>query len=311
MKIEDAEKFISTHPNEPMAAIWSPLLRDKWQEGLFEVQELIESISITDVGIWGLLSGGEGVDSISAEITKKFRVGNEVSSADIAKILGRLLPKERLEILEKIASMSDDRGLEMLDFLSEVKASANLASQIQKNATKKGLYEPAAAAFIRLRSTNDVLVLAHAENKLSIRFSSTGQVGINKTASDSYSKDADLVAFSFNKTRCHAYLISHKYARVGGGHQMNQRADAAKFLAYANEALSNDEKLSELRDLIAKNQGLDIPLENFSWEPALILDGEFFANSASKIRAEESYPQLRNATFFIGNVDEFVAKSPN
>lgn len=311
MKIEDAEKFIAGYPGEPMSVIWSPLLRDKWQEGLFEVQELIDSISIMDIGIWTLLSGGPELDSICAGITKKFKLEPALVADDLTRIVGMRLPKDRKVILEKIASMSDDRGLEMLDFLSEVKASTNLASQVQKNATKKGLYEPAAAAFIRARSNFDVLVLAHATNKLSVRFSSTGQVGIRKKASDSYSKDADLVAFSFKKSNCHAYLISHKYARVGGGHQMNQRADAAKFLAYANEALLKGEPLEELRHLVAEATGRDISTQDFSWQPALILDGEFFANAPTKIRAEESYPQLRNSTFFIGAVDDFVSLSPN
>jgi hypothetical protein len=293
-----------------MSAIWAPLLRDKWQEGLFEVQELIDSISIVDLGIWALLAGGSELDAICKGITKKYNLEPALVSGDLTRILGLRISKDRKEIIEKIASMSDDRGLEILDFLSEVKASTNLASQVQKNATKKGLYEPAAAAFIRARSTFDVLVLAHAENKLSIRFSSSGQVGIKKKAGESFSKDADLAAFSFKNDKCHAYLISHKYARVGGGHQMNQRADAAKFLAYANVALDQFEPLGELRELVAKVTGREISQENFSWEPALALDGEFFANAPEKIRAEESYPQLSNSTFFIGSVDEFVAMSP-
>lgn len=311
MKIEDAEKFIASFPGQPMSEIWSPLLRDKWQEGLFEVQELIESISIIDIGIWALLAGGTELDSICSGITKKYDLKPALVASDLTRIVGKRLPNDRKEILEKIASMSDDRGLEMLDFLSEVKASTNLASQVQKNATKKGLYEPAAAGFIRVRSNYEVLVLAHAENKLSIRFSSNGQAGINTKAGDSFSKDADLVAFNFKNSKCHAFLISHKYARVGGGHQMNQRADAAKFLAYANEALLKEESLDELRVLIAEATGREISQQDFSWEPALVLDGEFFGNAPTKIRAEESYPQLRNSTFFIGAVDEFVALSPN
>jgi hypothetical protein len=91
---------------------------------------------------------------------------------------------------------------------------------------------------------------------------------------------------------------------------MNQRADAAKFLAYANAALDQGEPLVELRELVAKVTGREISQENFSWEPALALDGEFFANAPEKIRAEESYPQLSNCAFFIGSVDEFVAMSP-
>lgn len=310
MKIEDAEQFIEGYPGEPMSAIWSPLLRDKWQEGLFEVQELIDSISIIDIGIWALLAGGAELDSICLGISKKFNLKPALVAEDVTRIIGMRLPKNRKEILEKIASMSDDRGLEMLDFLSEVKASTNLASQVQKNATKKGLYEPAAAAFIRSRSEFEVLVLAHAESKLSIRFSSTGEVGVKKKASDSFSKDADLAAFSIRGSKCHVYLISHKYARVGGGHQMNQRADAAKFLAYANEALLKGETLDELRELIAKTTEREISQQDFSWEPGLVLDGEFFANAPTKIRAEESYPQLRNSAFFIGAVDDFVGLAP-
>jgi len=82
-------------------------------------------------------------------------------------------------------------------------------------------------------------------------------------------------------------------------------------LAYANEALRKGEPLDELRELVAEATGRNISKQDFSWEPALILDGEFFANAPTKIRAEESYPQLRNSAFFIGTVDDFVFLSPN
>lgn len=311
MKLEDAKDFINAHPNEPMAALWAPLLRDKWQEGLFEVQELLESITITDVGIWGLLGGGPELDAIAEGVTRKYKLNPAIVSDDLRRILGKQLPSNRKDILEKIGSFSDDRGLDMLDFLSEVKASTNLASQVQKNATKKGLYEPAAAAFIELRSRFTVFVLAHAETRLSIRFSDSGKVGINREAKDPYSKDADLLAFLWSGEKCHAYLISHKYARVGGGHQKNQRSDATKFLAYANEALNNGEKIPELRELVEKITGKSIAETNFSWEPALVLDGEYFANAPSVVQAEESYPKLRNTKLFIGDVDAFVSLAGN
>lgn len=311
MKLEDAKAFINAHPNEPMAALWAPLLRDKWQEGLYEVQELLESISITDIGIWALLGGGPELDSIAAGISKKYKLNPPIVSDDLLRILSKQLPTTRREILEKIGNFADDRGLDMLDFLSEVKASSNLASQVQKNATKKGLYEPAAAAFIELRSRFSVLVLAHAENKLSVRFSDSGKVGINREAKDPYSKDADLLAILWDGNKCHTYLISHKYARVGGGHQKNQRSDATKFLAYANEALNNDEKLPELRELVEKFTGREILEDNFSWEPALVLDGEYFANAPSVVQSEESYPKLRNTKLFIGDVDAFTSLAGN
>ncbi len=306
MKIEDAKKIIEGNPDKPMSAIWSRLLKDSWQEGLFEVQNLIESVSVVDLSLWVLQSDVPELQVAADLISRRFQVSEEVQSQDLAKIFSKTVNKEKKEILEKIFNIADDRGLDLLDFLSEVKSSTNLASQVQKNATKKGLYEPAAAAFIQVRSIFDVLVLAHAENKLSIRFSGMGKVGINRQAADPYSKDADIVAFSFKGSLCSAYLISHKYARVGGGHQMNQRADAAKFLAYANEALLRDEPLDPLRELIQTATGRTIAREDFSWQPALILDGEFFANAPAVIRAEESYPALSNTTLFIGSVDDFV-----
>lgn len=294
-----------------MSALWSPLLRDKWQEGLFEIQELLEAITITDVGIWGLLGGGPELGAIADGITRKYKLNPPIVPDDLLRILGKQLSTSRKDILEKIGNFSDDRGLDMLDFLSEVKASSNLATQVQKNATKKGLYEPAAAAFIELRSRFSVLVLAHAETKLSIRFSDSGKVGINREAKDPYSKDADLLAFLWNGQNCHAFLISHKYARVGGGHQKNQRSDATKFLAYANEALNNGEQIPELRALVERFTGKLISEANFTWEPALVLDGEYFANAPSVVQSEESYPKLRNTKLFIGDVDAFVSIAAN
>lgn len=310
MKIEDAVRFIEAHPNKRMSELWSELLRDSWQDGLFEVQSLLESVSIGDVSLWALQSGSLHLEAFAASLTRELKLPDAIEPTKLSKLLSRQLDAEKIEILEKIASIADDRGLDFLDFLSEVRASANLASQVQKNATKKGLYEPAAAAFIKLRSSFDVLVLAHAENRLSIRFSNSGRVGLNSKAADPYSKDADLVAFTFDQFKCHAFLISHKYARVGGGHQMNQRSDAAKFLAYANEALIQNEALHDLRKLIEESTSKSIRESEFSWEPALILDGEFFHSAPSIIRAEESYPKLRSSQFFIGNVDDFVDLAP-
>ena len=307
MKLEDARAFIGQHKGTPMSEIWSTLLQDQWQSGLLEVQALLEAVTIDDLALWHLSGGGGSLQDVVAGYFKRLALPHEFDGLVLSKVASSLMDNDKLEMLGKIANIAEDRGLNFLDFLVEAKASANLASQVQKNATKKGLYEPAAAAFIELRSKFEVMVLAHADTKISIRFSSSGQVGVNTKAVDPYSKDADLAAIRVDGGKCHVYLISHKYARVGGGHQMNQRSDAAKYLAYANEALLADAELDELRLITEKYLGASVSKESFSWEPALILDGDYFRNAPMVIRAEESYPKLRNTTHFIGDVDAFVS----
>jgi len=307
MKLEDAKDFIRRNPGAAMADLWGDLLRDSWAEGLLEVQSALEDITIDDLALWTLAQGGPALEKLSQGLEKKGGLGGKTELAPtLGKVAGACVAKEPGSLLDKISSIASDRNLSLLDFLTEARASANLASLVQKNATKQGLYEPIAGAFIAERAMVPVLVLAHADTKLSLRFSPAGEVGVNQKAADPFSKDADL-AIVVAGEKVKVFLISHKYARVGGGHQMNQRGDAAKFLAYGTVAKREHSDIPSLRELASKALHRDIQTEAFEWEPGLVLDGEFFENAPDIIRAEKSYPALQGTSCFIGNSDAFVA----
>ena len=206
-------------------------------------------------------------------------------------------------MLGRLQSIADDRGLDLLDLLAEAKVSGNLLSFLQKNATKGMKYENTVSAYIERHAPGvRVLRLADSGSKLSIRFDATGVAWVNEPARKDLSKDADLAAI--RKTGEHTavlYLISHKFARIGGGHQDNQKADAHTFLTNAARCpASSVSPVSELCGLAAR--ALNDPTLTIEWEPALVLDGDFFANAPGDLAAT-----FNGLPTFVGNTDAFVA----
>lgn len=312
MSTEDPQKWVKQQPSwATMRELWPVLLRNAWEERHSIAMSDIDSVGLQILLDWCAQNEPVFNDRlmravVSAHDSTCSDASSQQSFDDAVKAeLRKLSPKTsdpRSELMARLASIADDRGLDLLDLLSEAKASSNLLSFLQKNATKGMKYERTAAAFIEARLGGvRVFQLAEGKNRLEIRFDDTGKAHVNAKANTEHSKSADLAAVV--QTSCDAatvYLISHKFARIGGGHQDNQKADAGTFLTRAaKNRPDSDPPLTHLRDLAVKwthNAGLTA-----QWEPALILDGDYFAQSSGQLAAT-----FDGHTTFVGDTDDFV-----
>jgi hypothetical protein len=289
-----------------MKDLWRILLRDAWGERLELALSDVDSLTLESVLFWA--AGNDPV--FSTALSKLMAEAGEATPGEANGCLAdisSLSPRQSdpgAQLLGKLQSIAEDRGLDLLDLLAEAKASRNLLSFIQKNATKSMKYEKTAAAYIELRRPKvRVLQLADKSTKLSVRFDRDGNARINTPASkEKYSKDADLAAIlRTSADAATVFLISHKFARVGGGHQDNQWVDASQFLEYAcQNPLEADSPRDQIQELAGR--ALDAPGIRVSWEPALILDGEFFAGAPNRMSST-----FRGRPCFVGDTDAFVS----
>ena len=306
MKLEEALEEIRKRPGASIRELWPELLRDAWQDGLLDVQKLLEDIDLADLASHAIYFDSKRFDTAFTILDPDFGSISEQRLATFRKQVKKTMSVAKFDLIEKVNSIAVDRGLSILDFLIEARASANLASQLQKNATKQGLYEPISAAYIWEKTGSKPALLSHKATKLQVRFRSDGKVLLDKKAESSLTKSADILALSKVGNAITAYLASHKYARVGGGHQMNQRSDAAKYLSYAGTASGKGNEIPGLLELCESLSGTTISPKTFSWEPCLILDGDFFVGAQEVIKNDPDYPELASSSFFIGDSESFV-----
>lgn len=306
MKLEEALEEIRKRPGISIRDLWSELLRDAWQDGLLQVQELLEKIDLADLAAHAMYFDSKRFEAAFRVLDSDYDSMSEQKVASFRKQIKKTVTGAKFDLIEKVNSIAVDRGLSILDFLIEARASANLASQLQKNATKQGLYEPISAAYIWERTNSKPALLSHTATKLQVRFNADGKVILAKKAESSLTKSADILSVSEGRDSVTAYLASHKFARVGGGHQMNQRSDAAKYLSYAGKARGAGREIPGLLELCENVTGREINPKTFSWEPCLILDGDFFVGAREVIKNDSDYPELESSTFFIGDSEDFV-----
>jgi hypothetical protein len=298
--------------NMSMEDLWSVLLRDAWAERHDLALADIDGVDLDALLAWAVAN----VESFSTALADAIEAVHETPPTDddhaeqrrtmARRAIRKLGPRAgdpHADMLGRLQSIAQDRGLDLLDLLAEAKVSGNLLSFLQKNATKGMKYENTAGAYIERHTPGTrVLCLRDAGNKLSVRFDAAGTAWINAPVRNEFSKDADLAAI--RKTGEHTavvYLISHKFARIGGGHQDNQKADAYTFLTNAARCPASDTSLTnELRKLAAG--ALNDPALTIEWEPALILDGDYFASAPNDLAAT-----VNGHPAFVGNTDAFVA----
>ena len=313
MSTTNPEAWIAKQdPTVPMADLWSVLLRDAWTERHELALADIEGVDLDALLAWAV----SNVDSFNAALTVAIEDTYETPPIDeehaaqrrtrARRAIRKLGPRpgdQHADMLDRLQSIAEDRGLDLLDLLAEAKVSGNLLSFLQKNATKGMKYEGTAGAYIERHAPGvRVLRLADSATKLSIRFDTAGVAYVNAPAGKDVSKDADLAVIQETGNNTAAvYLVSHKFARIGGGHQDNQKADAYTFLTNASRcsssAASPASDLSKLAAEVLADKSLTI-----EWSPALILDGDFFAN------APDAFASNTNGSkAFVGNTDAFVA----
>lgn len=281
-----------------MAAIYDLLLPEQWINGRRELQHQLRELSAGQTRAYYLLRHSEGLARLSPR---------NPSEALLAALSAKVstLSKAATELLKRVASLSTDRGLSFFQTLEEARNSELAASAVQKNPTKQGLPEPYAAEYIRQKAGVVVLRLADSSSKLSLRFASDGSVGVNVAAGETYSKDADLAILLEHEGEVEVILASHKFARVGGGHQDNQRSDATRYLVNALRATKKTPDIPSLRALISEALGWEVAENAFRWSPALILDGLYFHGARNVVLGSADLPANAKDSF-IGDTDAFI-----
>lgn len=280
---------------------WGTLLIDLWQSNQRDALEILAVVTESHYVAWSLSSSSVENDDLWCLLAECF--GQDSTAGLAAKKVMRKnlsIPASILEVLEKIQSIASDRGLNSLEILSEARVSSNLAAFLQKNATKTGPYEPLAVAFINARTGEEVAAfrLADAKTKLSIRFDSSGRAMINHRSSPSLSKDADIAIVRVVGKAARIWLVTHKFARVAGGHQDNQLADASTYLDFAAK---QTQRIPELVGVLSPHIPELAHCDEISIVPAALLDGEYFQSRMPSLKAEFDERKV-----FIGTSDDFV-----
>lgn len=257
---------------------------EAWRESFREATVLVDEVTHEDLCGWAIAQDSAIRSKLENALLSSGLTPSQVKAA-FRQFEKLLTPRKDLsDLLLKLSNLADDRGLDMLDLLAESRAASKVVSLIQKNATKQGIHEPLCVALINNRTSANVRAFRlkggdHGDRSLSIRFDDSGKIFINESGkADRYSKDAD-IAIRVDSAKGHIiYLCSHKFARVGGGHQDNQLKDSAKFLRFA--LLSKGKSIPELASFV------EIGTASYEIVPTLILDGEFFSGYIPRLRDE-------------------------
>jgi hypothetical protein len=200
--------------------------------------------------------------------------------------------KHEAQVLMRAYNACQDRGLDFESALQEAAKSETAATSLQKIPTKQNGYEKIATLWAEEKSGVPTYRLAHSASYLEIRFREDGTPLIGGKTRDSASKSADMLSLVSTGDKLHAVVVTHKFARVRGAHQDNQRKDAEEFLKFALRA----GKIPQLEELAFSLAGEH---KNFSWEPAIVVDGEYFEKHIEDMRKD-------NPGVFIGTTDEYT-----
>ena len=272
---------------------------EAWRESFREATVLVDEVTHRDLCGWAITQDSAIRPELENELLSIGLTPAQVKTA-FGRLEKRFIPRKEIsDLLLKLSNLADDRGLEMLDLLAESRAASKVVSLFQKNATKQGIHEPLCVALINNRTGTRVRAfrLKGGENEdgsLSIRFDDTGKIYINEPGKgDRFSKDAD-IAIRVDDAEGHTiYLCSHKFARVGGGHQDNQLKDSAKYLRYA--LLSRGKSIPELASFVG------LGTEPYNIVPTLILDGDFFSRHIPRLKDE--FPTASGEVLIAGTTE--------
>ena len=279
------DQFVSEiPPHTAIENIWQLATLEAWRQSFNETLNLTNEMSIYDVVGW-MIANDASINQKLIEILSDDNISASQLSRMKKKIEKIFDPsKEICEILEKIKSLADDRGLQILDLITEARAGTSAISLFQKNATKQGIHEPLCVALINKLTPENVRALRlkgddQSTKSLSIRFDDKGNVCVNQAGrGDRYSKDADIAVILTKNKETSVYLCSHKFARVAGGHQDNQLKDSSKYLRFA--------LLSKVKDIEELSDFAKLTSSNYKIVPTLILDGEYFKHQIPQLQKE-------------------------
>jgi hypothetical protein len=273
-------------------------MRAQWVHERALVMETLAEVPDTTVDAWYLTQTAAGRTEFNLGVVAGTYTQSQ--AGQLAQ-LAETVTKGQEAVLRRAETVSADRVLDFRALVADARESPYVATTLQKNATKQNIPEKVAHAFLADRTGLSVLRLRDSDTRLSVRFDDDGVVGVNVPATSGQSKDADfIIVVPRRNGTTHVVLASHKHAREGGGHQDNQKADAFRFLANASEAAAAGRDIPGLADIVACTIGRSAG--RVTWEPALILDGPYFAGAAV-------YPDARPSmqSRFVGNSEQFAA----
>ena len=311
----DADAWLASHPHDgKMSNLWSVLIQEANRDGRHEARDLLRSITEEDLATYIIAEEAFDRELIAEDIADRTGMKVEDVMSHLQKASKRQsnarFTTEKLDMLSKMQKIVEEDFLEPAWVLQKVSREDSdwAAVTLKKNATKRNRFESVAAAFVRSRTGLPTLQLSQAATSLSVRFSSEGEITLSQGKSEGHSKSSDLAVVIEDGSKVRVILAGHKFGRVRGGGQDNQWNDAATYL---NNALVANEKhadIPELRALVSKSVGREIAPEDFSWEPALILDGDYFSKAPTKMRMDDKRPLLNSTQAYIGDIDTFVEK---
>lgn len=311
----DADAWLATHPIEgKMGDLWHVLICEANDDGRHETRDLLKSITEADLATYIVAKEAHDMESLTEAIATRAGLPSE----DVLNYLqkaskrqsGAHFNSDKIDLLKKMQRFAEENGVEPAWVLRQA-TRENIewaAISLKKSATKRSRFESVAAAFVRSRTDRPTLQLSQAGNSLSLRFSSTGEIAISTSKNEGHSKSADLAIIIETEGKVKVVLAGHKFARVSGGGQDNQWNDATTYLNNGLIASNRHKDIPELRTLVSKALGRELSPEEFIWEPALILDGEYFTKAPKKMREDLKRPLLASSNAFIGDIDTFVAQ---
>jgi hypothetical protein len=319
----NAAEWLSRHdPSLTLAELWTPLLRETNEENRHRARDILANLTIEDFAAYRTVEDSKKdiVDSIAAGLNTN---SDELDPAIMDKLdknkLGYELSKEKRDMIKKIINRGDQGDTQASWWFANMKegglAALNLESEnLKVSFSRQNRFEPLACAYIQSKSPENVQVLqlSRKVSKLEMRFNTEdGSIYFGGTEKD-HTKSADIaiVETDPNSDKVHVLVVAHKYAKLasGGGAQDNQKNDAIQFFEGACLALEKEENkdIPALRALASEKLGREVKPEDFSWTPALSLDGEYFVKAEEELRAVNQ--KATRANFFIGNTEELVAR---
>lgn len=287
-----------------MKQLWDPMLVRAWQENNDAARAQLAALTVAQVAQFVATLELTSAEEVLATWQEHYPAELASLRAALADTPGSpaAAPRGARDLLARLWSLAADRGLDPLSLLAEASTSTNLASMVAKNPTKQNPYEPAAVSFLANATAGSrvAAVIQLSTVGIGIRFRSNGDWFLSNRQ-DRATKSADIAILVVSECgdRARWHLVAHKFARVAGGHQDNQREDALAFAEYARAGHRNGLMLEPLEALRAQYAPVATDVD---WRPGLILDGAYFARSLPVLRA-----QMDDELEFVGDTDDWVA----
>lgn len=320
-KIVQPQKFsavdwLENHNHEGrMNDLWGTLKKETDIEGRHEARTMLRTIKEEDLATYLIAKDEDGLDEIIVELSNKLDMSVEKITTLVNGALRRHLRtrmgKDKVDFIKKMQNKAVEGGVQsawafQMATMSEIETWAIF---LAKDSTRRSRYESVATAFIRSRTGLTTIQMSSPTiNVAAIRFTKNGGIKVSNGKEEGHCKSADIAVIQDDGQKVKVVLAGHKFAQTGGGAQDNQWADAKTYLNNSLAAQHRGTDIPGLRTAVSALLGRQVAREDFSWEPALILDGAYYKNAPTIIKSDKTRPLLNKTTAFVGNTDDFVTR---